>query len=131
MFLGEIRDSETAIEALRAAINGKLVICTAHADNAAMAIERIFALANTDGSSADDILGMLATGLTAVIHQKLESTGTRKQLLLESLFIVGEDEVAARSHIRRREFGHLKNIAHLQKNRMIRNAGRSANAAVG
>ncbi len=130
MFLGEIRDSETAIEALRAAINGKLVICTAHADNAAMAIERIFALANTEGSSADDILGMLATGLTAVIHQKLESTGTRKQLLLESLFIVGEDEAAARQHIRRRQFEQLKNLAHLQKNRMIMNAGRQTNASV-
>lgn len=124
MFLGEIRDSETAIEALRAAINGKLVICTAHADNPSMAIERIFALANTDGASADDVLGMLATGITAVINQKLESTGTRKQLLLDSLFIAGDDESAARQSIRRRQFEQLKSIAQLQKTRMIMSGGR-------
>ncbi|MDA0629118.1 ATPase, T2SS/T4P/T4SS family, partial [Acinetobacter baumannii] len=30
IFLGEVRDAETAAEALRASINGRLVVCTAH-----------------------------------------------------------------------------------------------------
>jgi twitching motility protein PilT len=125
IFLGEIRDAETAIEALRASINGKLVICTAHADNCAMAIERIFALANADNASADDVLGMLATGLTAVVHQKLESTGLRRQLTLDPLFMTNEDAQGARNIIRQRKFDQLKSLVQLQKNRMIVSGGKS------
>lgn len=124
IFLGEIRDAETAIEALRASINGRLVICTAHADNCAMAIERIFALANTDSASADDILGMLATGLTAVVHQKLENTGSRKQLMLDPLFMTTDDAQGARNIIRQRKFDQLKSLVQLQKNRMIVSGGK-------
>lgn len=124
IFLGEIRDAETAIEALRASINGRLVICTAHADNCAMAIERIFALANTDSASADDILGMLATGLTAVVHQKLESTASRKQLMLDPLFLTSDDAQGARNIIRQRKFDQLKSLVQLQKNRMIVSGGK-------
>jgi Tfp pilus assembly pilus retraction ATPase PilT len=121
IFLGEIRDAETALEALRASINGKLVVCTAHADNCAMAIERIFALACTDGVAADDVLGMLATGLTAVVHQRLEAVAAngRRQLILEPLFMTSEDAHGARSIIRQRKFEQLKNVVQLQKNRMI------------
>lgn len=125
MFLGEIRDAETALEALRASINGKLVICTAHADNPAMAIERIFALACAEGASADDVLGMLASGLTAVVHQKLESTGLRRQLTLDPLFMTTEDAQGARNIIRQRKFDQLKSLVQLQKNRMIISGGKA------
>lgn len=124
IFLGEIRDAETAMEALRASINGRLVICTTHADNPSMAIERIFALANTGSASADDVLGMLATGLTAVVHQKLESTGSRKQLMLDPLFMTTEDAQGARNTIRQRKFEQLKSLVQLQKNRMIVSGGK-------
>lgn len=127
IFLGEIRDAETAIEALRASINGKLVICTTHADNCAMAIERIFALANTDHASPDDVLGMLATGLIAVVHQRLESTaGARRQLTLDPLFMTPEDAPGARNIIRQRKFEQLKSLVQLQKNRMIVSGGKAS-----
>jgi twitching motility protein PilT len=121
IFLGEIRDAETALEALRASINGKLVVCTTHADNCAMAIERIFALASTDSASAEDVLGMLATGLSAVVHQRLEPVAAngRRQLTLDPLFMTSEDAHGARSIIRQRKFEQLKNVVQLQKNRMI------------
>lgn len=122
IFLGEVRDAETALEALRASINGKLVVCTTHADNPAMAIERIFALASAEGASAEDVLGMLATGLTAVVHQRLESgTGAnaRRQLTLDPLFMIGEEAQGARNIIRQRKFDQLKNLVQLQKNNMI------------
>lgn len=122
IFLGEVRDAETALEALRASINGKLVVCTTHADNPAMAIERIFALASSEGASAEDVLGMLATGLTAVVHQRLESgTGAnaRRQLTLDPLFMIGEEAQGARNTIRQRKFDQLKNLVQLQKNNMI------------
>lgn len=121
IFLGEIRDPETAIEALRASINGKLVICTAHADNPAMAIERVFALANGygDGGTSDDVLSMLATGLAGVLHQSLEKSGTRMQLMVDSLFMTEEDGPGAKNNIRQRQFGQLKSVVQLQKNRML------------
>lgn len=119
IFLGELRDAETAIEALRASINGKLVICTAHADNCAMAIERVFNLANGDGSAADDVLGMIATGLTAVINQRLETSGMRRSLMIESLFLNDDDGPGVRAIIRQRKFEQLKSIIQMQKNRMI------------
>jgi Tfp pilus assembly pilus retraction ATPase PilT len=122
IFLGEIRDAETAIEALRASINGKLVVCTAHADNCAMAIERIFALASADGASAEDVLSMLATGLTAVVNQKLDpagAAGARRQLTLDPLFVTADDALGARNIIRARKFEQLKNLVQLQKNKMI------------
>jgi Tfp pilus assembly pilus retraction ATPase PilT len=119
IFLGELRDTETAIEALRASINGKLVVCTAHADNCAMAIERVFNLANGDGSSSDDVLGMLATGLTAVINQRLETSGSRRNPMIESLFLTDEDGPGVRAIIRQRKFDQLKSIIQMQKNRMI------------
>lgn len=120
IFLGEIRDSETALEALRASINGKLVVCTTHADNCAMAIERIFALASAD-CAADDVLGMLATGLCAVVHQRLEPAGAsgRRQLFLDPLFMTADDALGARSIIRQRKFEQLKNVVQSQKNKMI------------
>jgi Tfp pilus assembly pilus retraction ATPase PilT len=124
IFLGEIRDSETAIEALRASINGRLVICTAHADNPAMAIERIFALAMAVSGSSDDVLSMLATGLTAIVHQRLESSGSRRQLFLESLFLTLEDAQGIRNLIRQRKFDQLKSVITLQKNKMIVSGGK-------
>jgi Tfp pilus assembly pilus retraction ATPase PilT len=129
IFLGEIRDAETALEALRASINGKLVVCTAHADNCAMALERIFALASVEGAAAEDVLSMLATGLVAVVHQRFEpaSQNGRRQLTLEPLFMTPEDAQGARSLIRQRKFEQLKNLVNLQRNRMI--VGRMAQAA--
>lgn len=130
IFLGEVRDEETALEALRASINGRLVICTTHADNCAMAVERIFALATSNGAPADDVLGMLATGLCAVVHQRLESApaGGRRQLVVDPLFLTFDDNHGIRAIIRQRKFDQLKNAVQLQKNRMIMSGGRIAPA---
>lgn len=119
IFLGEIRDPETAIEALRASINGRLVVCTAHADNPVMAIQRIFSLAVAEGSSAEDVSNMLSSGIVAVVHQNLENTGSRRQLKIESIFFTGEDGLSGRAIIRSRKFEQLKSMLDLQRNRMI------------
>lgn len=47
IFIGEVRDSETAAEALRASINGSLVLCTLHADSVHQAVERMYTLAQS------------------------------------------------------------------------------------
>ena len=127
IFIGEIRDPETAIEALRASINGKLVICTSHADNCAMAIERIFNTASAAGASSEDVVGMMATGITAVIHQRLEPGPTRKNLMLEFLFMTDEDATGVRNTIRHKRFDQLKSVIQLQKNRLLSSSARQAN----
>lgn len=126
IFLGEVRDQETAIEALKASINGKLVICTAHADNAPMAIERMYNLANGEGANSEDVLSMLATGLTAVLHQRLEAHPKGRSLMVEPLFLMDEEAAGTRSIIRQRKFDQLKSIIQLQKNRMIRGGSSAA-----
>ena len=124
ILLGEVRDSETAIEALRAAVNGRLVVCTAHADSAIMAIERIFALANGAGSagSPEDISGLLASGLAGVLHQKLvrsTTEGGSKRLQVETLWLDAEDAPSIRATISSRRFNQLVSVVQMQKNRLL------------
>ena len=63
MLLGEIRDSETAIIAVRASITGHLVLSTLHTNDAVTSIPRLFDL------GVDSFL--LSSSLLAVIAQRL------------------------------------------------------------
>ena len=85
MLIGEIRDSETASQALRSAIDGRLVITTIHADNIQSALKRILVLASdvlTDEVARD----LLANSFRMAIHQSLK-TGR-----LEAECIIGTKE---------------------------------------
>jgi type IV pilus assembly protein PilB len=63
ILLGEIRDSETAIEAVRASQTGHLVLSTVHANNTTDTIQRLFDL----GVQANSV----ASELRAVFSQRL------------------------------------------------------------
>lgn len=126
IFLGEVRDGEAATEALRASINGRLVICTTHAGSVTMAIERLYSLANATAGSAEDIASLLANGLTAVLHQRLEIDGNgTKRPRLQFLW-VGENDHSreytskgVRNTIRQRRFDQIENDVMLQLNQMM------------
>lgn len=118
IFLGEVRDGETAIEALRASLNGRLVICTMHADNVPSAVERMFALACSSGGNSDDIASMLGNGLTAVFHQKLE--GEPKRPVFSFLWMRGERLTSPRNLVKTKRFDHLVNDVQLQENQLLR-----------
>lgn len=124
IFLGEIRDAEAAAEALRASINGRLVICTTHAGNVTMAIERIYSLANAAAGNSEDVANLLANGLTAVLHQRLETdTSGNKRPKVQFLW-VGENDgrdfgKGVRNSIRQRRFDQIENDVMLQLNQMI------------
>jgi len=79
IFIGEVRDSETAAEALRASINGSLVLCTLHADSAHQAVERMYTLAQTSIGNPEDAAALLASGLLCVMHQRLAGTVRGRQ----------------------------------------------------
>jgi len=119
IFLGEVRDSETASEALRASLNGRLVVCTAHADSVAMAIERMYSLANGAAGSSEDTASLLAGGLLCVMHQKLE--GDKQKIpKIEALWLGdGDGNVGIRNNIRQRKFEMVNSEINLQVNRMM------------
>lgn len=121
IFLGEVRDAETAAEALKASINGRLVICTTHADSVPAAIERMFSLATSAVGSPDDTSSLLAGGLLCVMHQKLEGDAT-KHPKLEMLWLGDDDSQGARNNIRARKFEQIGNEVTFQLNKLLSSA---------
>lgn len=117
IFVGEVRDAETATEALRASINGRLVVCTIHSDSARTAVDRLYALANGVAGSSDDVANLMAIGLRAIVHQSLE--GDPKRPRIEFLWLDGEDAVGAQNTIRQKKFNQLDNEIILQRNKML------------
>ena len=69
IMIGEVRDEETAVTALRAAETGHLVLCTMHTLNAGETIQRFVDLFST--TRADLARRMLASTLVGVISQRL------------------------------------------------------------
>ena len=69
LFIGEIRDPETAAEALRFSIAGHLVMSTIHASDPVAALQRLLSLASKDGEL--QARSLLATSLKLVVHQTL------------------------------------------------------------
>lgn len=68
LFLGEIRDPETAITALHAAETGHLVISTLHSSSVVETLDRFSHLLKSETSGA---LNLLASQLVGVISQQL------------------------------------------------------------
>lgn len=118
IYIGEIRDSETASEALRASINGRLVVGTTHADSVPMAIERIYSLANGAAGSAEDVASLLGNGLVGVLHQRLDGEPRRPQV--EFLWLNGDEYHGPRNMIRNRQFNHLASEVNMQVNKLFR-----------
>ncbi len=68
LFLGEIRDAETAITALHAAETGHLVISTLHSSSVVETLDRFSHLLSSESSGA---LSLLASQLIGIISQQL------------------------------------------------------------
>lgn len=117
IFVGEVRDAETASEALRASINGRLVVCTTHADNVVMAVERLYSLANGVAGNSEDVANLMGNGLLGVVHQRLEGEPRRPKI--EFLWLRGEESHGPRNIIRLRRFDQLASEVTLQLNRML------------
>lgn len=70
LYIGEVRDTETAVEVVKAAANGMLVITTVHSFDPASALLRLSTLAK--GAMGDAANLALSQALRVVIHQSLE-----------------------------------------------------------
>lgn len=121
IFLGELRKSSDASQALRAAISGHLVISTIHAGSIEEAINSMIKLTSAGEESVEFSRDLLANGLAGVIHQKLVKTkgsgnSSRKRLLMKSLFF-GEDN-GIRSLIRDGNVNQLGTFIEQQQSRV-------------
>lgn len=121
IFIGEIRDSETAFEALKAGGNGKLIIATLHGGSEILALERMITLASEHTSTAAE---MLADSLLAVMWQHLDEEpkqggGTFKRLTSSGLVIQGPEASSIREKIRRNELSSLAHEIERQANQKM------------
>jgi twitching motility protein PilT len=123
IFMGEIRDSEAAVEALRASINGRLVLATTHADSVPLTITRMYHLAS-GAAQGDDAASMVADALTGIFHQRLhDDNGSGKRLQMSFLWLGGGDPFAkgVRSLIRNKKFHGVETEVQHQANRLNMN----------
>jgi type IV pilus assembly protein PilB len=67
ILIGEIRDAETAQQAMRAAMTGHLVLSTLHATNAAAAVPRLLDLGCTRALLAQHLRGVVAQRLVRTL----------------------------------------------------------------
>lgn len=74
ILVGEIRTPETASQVLRAATSGHLVFSTIHASTVEDALESLIKYAAGSGLTEELAADLLARGILAVVHQKLEGT---------------------------------------------------------
>lgn len=88
LFVGEVRDPETAAEALRIAINGHLVVTSIHGADIISAVKRLMALAvSYPGMGDSEARSVFSSAFRVIIHQKLrDAPPGGKKLEAKALF---------------------------------------------
>lgn len=79
LFLGEVRDEDSAIQLFQAATKGVLVITTVHAPGLMGGLHRLITLA---GGEADARYDLLAANLRLMVHQRIEHGVARFEALV-------------------------------------------------
>lgn len=127
MFVGEVRDTETAVEVIKASIDGRLVIATLHANSVYSALKRLATLANEElGSEA---YNMLSDSFRVGIHQTLKKKITKKKSTIKNkkalLFEMHVDclvnTTPCSNNIRENNIERIKNEMEVQKNKWSNN----------
>lgn len=116
IFLGEIRDPETAVLALEAGINGHLIISTGHALDIPSSLARLADMAARKTGTVNNALNTLASGLSFVVHQTMGDDFRLKQV--DFLAVNGEDAETIRAKIKRDNLERLKDDIQKQANRL-------------
>lgn len=83
MFIGEIRDSESAALALRASLDGRLVVATMHGDSVISAIKRLVSYASK-AMSTEEAFSLLYNGFRLCLHQKRTRTAFEVDFLADT-----------------------------------------------
>ncbi|NBB93495.1 MAG: protein-L-isoaspartate(D-aspartate) O-methyltransferase [Gammaproteobacteria bacterium] len=86
ILVGEIRDSETALEAMRASQTGHLVLSTLHANDAVDALQRLYDLDVLPNSIAGELLAVIAQRLAKRICEHCREPSRPDPRIVAELF---------------------------------------------
>jgi len=129
LVVGEIRDEETAIEAVNGAVAGHFVLASVHSPSAVAAIDRVVGLASRKaGVDPAAFRGQLSQHLIGVLHQRLAYHGqpgerhgswwdraeVRGEVLLRDESGVGASKVASAIAKGPSDQAHLAEYSRLQ-----------------
>jgi type IV pilus assembly protein PilB len=89
ILVGEIRDHETAVEAIRASQTGHIVLSTLHSNDAVDALQRIYDLNVHPNSVASELMGVIAQKLAKRICSHCKEEVTSDPQILKELFPEG------------------------------------------
>lgn len=117
VFLGEIRDSDTTLEALQASMNGFPIYSTFHAPNIETALEKICSKVRSKEPNAASIL---ADSLSVIIHQEkkmeVHGGGSTYRINAKCLVLTGDENAGIRAKIRSGNFGSITEDIERQRN---------------
>ena len=129
LYVGEIRDAETAKELIKISANGHLVFTTIHGDDIITGLKRLISSAsNDDGGLSDDIRIMLASSLRLVVHQKLKtlppsmSNGKPEKVLKVEFLLSNGASGSVGNALSKNKLDTLNNII-LRQRSMLENRG--------
>ena len=89
ILVGEIRDNETAVEAIRASQTGHVVLSTLHANDAVDALQRIYDLDVQANSVASELMAVIAQKLAKRVCPDCRREATPDPKILAELFPEG------------------------------------------
>ncbi|SFM17672.1 ATPase, T2SS/T4P/T4SS family [Marinobacter zhejiangensis] len=89
IMVGEIRDKETALEAIRASQTGHVVLSTLHCNDAVDALQRLYDLGIHPNSIASELLAVIAQRLAKRICTHCREPATPDPAVLAELFPLG------------------------------------------
>jgi len=89
ILVGEIRDPETALEALRASQTGHLVLSTIHANDAIDAVQRLFDLGQHPNSIAAELLAVFSQRLAKRICVACREPADPDPAILHEIYPLG------------------------------------------
>lgn len=86
IMVGEIRDKETALEAIRASQTGHIVLSTLHSNDAVDSLQRLYDLGIHPNSIASELLAVIAQRLAKRICKHCRQPATPDPVILEEIF---------------------------------------------
>src|SRR5690554_450515 len=86
IMVGEIRDKETALEAIRASQTGHVVLSTLHSNDAVDSLQRLYDLGIHPNSIAGELLAVIAQRLAKRICKHCRKPATPDPVILEEVF---------------------------------------------
>lgn len=117
LYVGEVRDAETATEVVKAASNGMLVVTTIHAGSPTMALTRLIGLAESSlGAGASTAI---AQALRMVVQTKLTykntATGWNRGQFETGILLSDGPSHAVAAQVTKQSFAQLANLQESQQ----------------